>query len=75
MSKRRIEYEPHDGSCYSRALKLLEQYARAREVGQVFTAAGAADEALRVMTEIAEDARCTASEAGFGAAPTGSAQR
>lgn len=42
MGKRRIEYEPHDGSCYSRVLKLLDQYAGGREVGDFVAAAGAA---------------------------------
>ena len=77
MGKRRIEYEPHDGSCYSRVLKLLDQCAGAREVGDLVAAAGAAETARSAVEQLAEEMRWAAVEAGFesarspGAPPSG----
>lgn len=74
MGKRRIEYEPHDGSCYSKVLKLLDQYAGAREVGDFVAAAGAAETARSVVEQLAEETRWAAVEAGFESAQPAGAQ-
>lgn len=64
MSKRRIEYEAHDGSDFSKTLDLLDQYARANEVGDLPAAAGAADRVRTLARGMADDAMRAASEAG-----------
>ncbi len=62
MSRRRIEFDAHDGSYYAQALNQLDAYAKSHADGQQAVAAAAANRAQQASQQLADQALIAAAE-------------